>query len=97
MVLEAFNGFTSRPKGGIDMHHREVLCFLIIDHDRKLFNVIESGNNIGWWNQRIKDAKNFGRDIMGYGSEKHATIAREDYEKQFGYTYTKDSVLLPYK
>lgn len=77
------------------MHKRVVLSFMIIDHDRKMFNVIESGNNIGWWTQRIEETKKLGRDVKGYSSVKRADIARKDYEKQFGYTYTMDSVLLP--
>jgi|GEM_PF-4029839 len=78
------------------MHKREELCFVIIDHDRKLFNVIESVNNIGWWEQKMNDVRKQNRDVRGYGSVNRADIARKNYERQFGYTYTMDSVLIPY-
>lgn len=77
-------------------HNREVLCFVIIDHDRKLFNVIESVNNNGWWEERMNDVRKQNRDVRGYSSVNRPDIARKDYERQFGYTYTMDSVLIPY-
>lgn len=91
MALLDFKVVFAMPK-----HKREVLCFMIIDHDRKLFNVIESVNNIGWWEQKINDVRTQNRDVSGYPSVNRADIARKDYERQFGYTYTMDSVLIPF-
>ncbi len=80
------------------MHERDHKYFVIIDRDRKLFNVFESGNDIGVWNRKVEAAQNAGarRDVIGYPSNKDEDTLKED-QKQLGNTYTKDSVLLPYE
>lgn len=75
------------------MHRRQVSCFLIADHDRKIFNVIESANGHGWPQDRIGEQQAKGRDVRGYPSTKPASEVREDYQKSFGYEYSKDTVL----
>ncbi len=82
------------------MHKRNNKYYVIIDNDRKLFNVIECGNDDREWNKKVEAARkqnpDFKRDITAYSSEKTEDVIKED-QQRLGKTYTKDSVLLPYE
>ncbi|RPE10557.1 hypothetical protein [Paenibacillus polymyxa] len=79
------------------MHKREVSNFMVIDYDRKMFNVIESENGHEWWKEKVSEQVAKGRKLIGYPSAKGAVVLKKEYQDQFGYTYTKDSVLLPFR
>lgn len=66
---------------------------MVIDHDKKMFNVIESAHGHAGWQERIQERQQSGRNIQGYPSAKHADVLKKEYHEQFGYTYTRDSVL----
>lgn len=76
------------------MQKREVLSFIISDRGREVFNVIEPIFDISWIEQKILEQRKKGRDIYWYSSVKPVNIAKKDYQEQFGYTYTMDSVFL---
>lgn len=78
------------------MHKREVSNFMVIDQDRRLFNVIESESGHEWWKEKVLEQQEKGRKLLGLPSSKDADVLKKEYQDQFGYTYTKDSVLLPF-
>ncbi|MNW25603.1 hypothetical protein D3C74_23500 [compost metagenome] len=77
------------------MFKRTGTNFVVINHDSRTFNVIESGVNQKWLEQRVLEQRQKGMDVRGYSSEKPVDELKEGYHKQYGYTYTRDSVLLP--
>lgn len=66
----------------------------IVDHDRKLFNVIESLTNDSFHNKLIVKAQQLGRDVRAFSSHEVLDKSISDYETQMGYKYTKDNVLI---
>lgn len=79
------------------MEKREVTCFVVIDHDRKMFNVIEGIGNVGAWNRKVEERQRMGAEVYGLPSPKSANTLVQEYQDLLGYSYTTAPVLSPSK
>lgn len=66
----------------------------IVDHDRKLFNVIENLSNDDYHNKLIVKAQQTGRDVRAFSSTQNLKETIRNYEIQMGYKYTLENVLI---
>ncbi|RED34686.1 hypothetical protein [Paenibacillus sp. VMFN-D1] len=77
------------------MHKRNASCFVVVDRNKKLFNVIEGVGNVGVWNRKVVERQSMGADVYGLPSLKSKNTLVQEYQERFGYTYTTEPVLSP--
>ena len=77
------------------MSARKNFLLVIVDHDRKIFNVVGPMGNDDPWNKRVVECQEGTRDVRCFtapeGSTKESIAVQ--YSQQMGYKCVEDSVL----
>ena len=70
---------------------------IIVDHDRRVFNIVGPISSDRDWNTRVLEAQEAGRDVRCFSieaaDESELRLKAEQYRAQMGYAQTESSVV----
>lgn len=72
---------------------RGQFSLVIVDRDKKVFNVIGPISGDSLWNERVLTARESGRDVMCYASYKSEGEIIKEHSSGFGHEYRKETIL----